>query len=241
MIFRSSKSKSENDPAEMVSAGSNGRLNTSQSSNLTAQNAMASPMDDEDVNGAPAQSSDTDADSASTQALDPVRLKQVVEMRGRLHETFGNVALAVTSVPRYRNLAIADLKPLVLDPLLRDRIAIGTLSKDGEQVEGLHAGFAIWASVSEAVDGKIREQISAGTFPVRLQPDDWNSGDINWLLDVIAPNRQMMTSLLANFRQVVKDKEMRVHPIVTQMLDAETLEKLGINRTSDLEAGQQDR
>ena len=57
----------------------------------------------------------------------------------------------------------------------------------GKPVEGTLSGIAIWASVSEEVDAKIREQIRAGTFPVRLQSGDWNSGNINWLLDVIAP------------------------------------------------------
>lgn len=52
------------------------------------------------------------------------------------------------------------------------------------------AGFAIWASTSEAVDRlSIREQIKIGTFLIRLNPEDWNSCPINWLLDVIAPAR----------------------------------------------------
>ena len=35
----------------------------------------------------------------------------------------------------------------------------------------------IWASVSDDVDAKIREQIQARTFTVRLKADDWASGD----------------------------------------------------------------
>jgi cytolysin-activating lysine-acyltransferase len=70
---------------------------------------------------------------------------------------------------------------------------------------GRLAGIAIWASVSEEVDAKIREQIKAGVFPVRLKPEDWTSGKINWLLDVIAPSTKLATSVLANFKQVIKD------------------------------------
>ena len=64
--------------------------------------------------------------------------------------------------------------------------------------------MAIWASASEAVDAKLREQIKAGVFPLRLQAEDWTSGSINWLLDVIAPNRRLATAVITNFRQVVK-------------------------------------
>lgn len=91
-------------------------------------------------------------------------------------------------------------------------------------------GVAIWASVSEEVDGKICDQIKGGVFPVRLKADDWQSGDINWLLDVIAPNQKTTANVIANFKQVVKDGDLRLHPIVTRLVDAETLEKVGAQK-----------
>jgi hypothetical protein len=44
--------------------------------------------------------------------------------------------------------------------------------------------------------------IRTGTFPLRLKPEDWTSGDINWLLDVIAPSAKLTSSVLANFGKV---------------------------------------
>lgn len=38
-------------------------------------------------------------------------------------------------------------------------------------------------------------------FPIRLKAEDWQSGDINWLLDVIAPNKKTTASVIANFKQ----------------------------------------
>ena len=81
------------------------------------------------------------------------------------------------------------------------------------------AGFAIWASVSDEVDLKIREQIKTGTFPIRLKPEDWNSGPVNWLLDVIAPDRKSTGQVIANFRQVVKEGDLRIHPQVAGLVD----------------------
>jgi hemolysin-activating ACP:hemolysin acyltransferase len=63
-----------------------------------------------------------------------------------------------------------------------------------------------------------------------LKADEWQSGDINWLLDVIAPNQKTTANVIANFKQVVKGGDLRLHPIVTRLVDAETLEKMGANK-----------
>jgi hypothetical protein len=36
--------------------------------------------------------------------------------------------------------------------------------------------------------------------------------------------------VIANFKQVVKDGDLRLHPIVTRLVDAETLEKMGASK-----------
>ncbi|MEJ8563173.1 hypothetical protein QTO30_19470 [Yoonia sp. GPGPB17] len=41
--------------------------------------------------------------------------------------------------------------------------------------------------------------------------------------------------MIANFKQVVKDGDLRLHPIVTKLVDAETLEKMGASRVSPKE------
>ena len=83
------------------------------------------------------------------------------------------------------------------------------------------------------MDGKIRDQIKAGTFPLRLSGDDWNSGEINWLIDIIAPDRKATANVIANFRQVVKEGDLRLHPIVTRLVDDETLEKMGAHKIAE--------
>lgn len=92
-------------------------------------------------------------------------------------------------------------------------------------------GMAIWAKVSEAVSARIEEQARAGNFPVRLKGNDWDSGDIVWLLDVVAANRALATSVLINFGQLSKGAPVRVHPLVRQLVDKEVLEKLSEKRT----------
>lgn len=160
-------------------------------------------------------------------ALDSAVRDKIRGARARLHEAFGKVALVMMTLPRYRHLSIADLQSLALDPLMRDRIALAAPAKDDGAQPGDMTSLAIWASVSEEVDAKIREQIKAGVFPIRLKPDEWTSGSINWLLDVIAPNQKLATAVIGNFKQVIKQGDLRIHPLVTRQVDPEVLKKMG--------------
>ncbi|MGA9581854.1 MAG: toxin-activating lysine-acyltransferase [Allosphingosinicella sp.] len=176
------------------------------------------------VNGAGAAAAD-----APSPQLDPDILRKVAQLRFQVRETFGKVVMAMLMLPRYRHQTIADLQHLVLEPLIRDRIAVAHLAQSDPELADI-AGVAIWASVSEEVDGQIREQVRAGVFPVRLKAEDWTSGSINWLLDVIAPDPKSTASVIANFNQVVKDGSLRLHPIVTRLVDDETLRKMGAEK-----------
>ena len=112
----------------------------------------------------------------------------------------------------------------MLEPLIRDRIAVAMPKPKGEgPPQGSLAGFAIWASVSDEVNAKIQEQIKANVFPVRLKPEDWASGETVWILDVIAQTKELATAVLKNLRHVVKKDHIRMHPYVAGMVDAEFL------------------
>lgn len=162
--------------------------------------------------------------------MTPELMAQIGEMRSKIQVSIGQTFLAMMDLPRYKHLSLADFSHLVVNPLLRNRVAIahksvtenGTTKVDEESI----AGIAIYATVSPAVDAKIAEQTKAGVFPLRLAPEDWTSGELPWLLDVIAADRQQATSVLANFRQVVGDKQIKIHPMVARLIDPAVLEKL---------------
>jgi cytolysin-activating lysine-acyltransferase len=170
--------------------------------------------------------------AAANPQLDPELLKKIAELRSHVRESFGKAVMAMMMMPRYRHQTLGDLQHLVLDPLIRDRIAIA-YPGDSQAAGGADiTGLAIWASVSEEVDAAIRDQIRAGVFPIRLKPEDWNSGSVNWLLDVIAPDPRTTARVIANFKQVVKEGSLRLHPLITRLVDEETLKKMGAERLS---------
>ncbi|WP_375415422.1 hypothetical protein [uncultured Bradyrhizobium sp.] len=59
------------------------------------------------------------------------------------------------------------------------------------------------------------------------------------LLDVIAPSQKVATAVLANFKQVVKDKPVRIlHPLVSQLVDPAVLEKMKARPVGEAENGE---
>jgi hemolysin-activating ACP:hemolysin acyltransferase len=177
-----------------------------------------------------AMTDDSQVNGRTAPQPSPEVVAKIHELRTQVRESFGQVVMAIMNLPRYRHQSLGDLSQLVLEPLIRDRIALARPAKEEPGMLTDIAGFAIWASVSEEVDAKIREQIKAGTFPVRLKPEDWQSGSVNWLLDVIAPDRKTAGRVIANFAQVVKTGELRLHPQIGGLVEKELLEKMGGSR-----------
>jgi len=164
--------------------------------------------------------------SGGTASPSPEMLEKLGEVRSKLSTAFSQVTMAMITTPRYRNLSIADLEWLVLEPLLRHRIAIAAARKGEDRGADPIVGFAVWAKVSDEVNAKIEEQVRAGTFPVRLRGADWNSGEIVWLLDVVATDRKLAGAVLMNFGQLAKGVPVRVHPMVARVVEPGVLTKL---------------
>lgn len=177
-------------------------------------------------------SADTVDESVASSSDNPATVSEpppthTPERARRLREDLGTAIAAVVELPRYRHLSIGELRNLILDPLRRNRIAFANIinDKDEKKQERL-AGFAIWASVSEAVNAKIAEQIKTGVYPIRLSNEDWSSGDVLWLLDVVAPSQRLVTAVVVNFGQIAGERPVRVHPGISRLIDPSVLDSL---------------
>jgi len=178
----------------------------------------------EDLKGAPeerAASAPIGAPAANAPPapkVDAELARALQEFRQHLQMSFAKVVLTMMATPRYKNCSLTDLEHLVLEPLARNHIAIAQATAANEDAapsqDGSMVGIAIWAKVSPDVDAKIRGQIEAGVFPIHLTGQDWASGDIAWLLDVIAPNQTLAAAVFANFKQVAGEGRVFVHPVV---------------------------
>ena len=93
--------------------------------------------------------------------------------------TFSRVVSVLMRSPHYKHYTLADLEWLVVPPLLAGQCAVMEATINGRQVP---VAVALWASVSEDVDKRLSENLTA---PVKLRPDEWQSGDVLWLIDAV--------------------------------------------------------
>ncbi len=114
----------------------------------------------------------------------PTRLLQ-----DRVNKTtiaFGEIVALLSRSSYFRHMSLVDLEWLVIPPLMHNQVS--TVRGKVKDQEGLTIplGLALWARVSEEVDKKLEAQKQANA-PFRLAPQEWKSGNIPWLLAVVAP------------------------------------------------------
>ena len=63
-------------------------------------------------------------DIAPPTEINPELAAKIAAVRTHIRESFGKVVMAMMMLPRYRSQTLADLQHLVLEPLMRDRVAI---------------------------------------------------------------------------------------------------------------------
>lgn len=79
-------------------------------------------------------------------------------------------------------------------------------------------GLALWAHVSEDVDKKLEAQQQAN-MPFRLAPHEWKSGEIPWLLTVLAPKEVAQELEKKLEGSVSKDKTYKRYALTSRRAD----------------------
>lgn len=100
------------------------------------------------------------------------------------------VSLMIRS-PQHRAYTLSDLEWLFLPALKRNQFKIAEAKINNMNVP---AGFLLWASVSPEVDKRLTD--NSGTL-IRLNPEEWTSGNILWLIETVGDPRAMRPLLKA--------------------------------------------
>ena len=126
-------------------------------------------------------------DARQTNALQLAAIKKAV--------AFTQIVSTLMRSSAHKQHALADLQWLVLPALERGQFKIAEAKKEPNGLS-VPAGFLFWASVSPEVDKRLSENLDT---PTRLKPDEWNSGEILWLVETLGDPRALRT-LLKHFR-----------------------------------------
>lgn len=93
--------------------------------------------------------------------------------------------------PQYKHHSLADLEWLVVPALLAGQFSLTTApsNKTGSTTA---VGVVLWACVSEETD---RQLSGAPRHPIRLNQQDWNSGDVIWVIASVGDGRVLQEML----------------------------------------------
>jgi hemolysin-activating ACP:hemolysin acyltransferase len=111
-------------------------------------------------------------------------LKESEQLRQRdllFGAAFAKIVSLMMHSPAHEDLRLSDLKWLLVPPLLADQFAIVEAVQEGAVLPSPYAA-ALWARVSPEVDRRLSEDKDRS---VRLTVDEWQSGNILWIIHAV--------------------------------------------------------
>lgn len=98
--------------------------------------------------------------------------------RDDMTRLLGQIVSLMGQSPSHRHIFLADLEWLVLPPLTKRQVRIWRRRTERGAAPVVYAS---WAMVTEEVEQRLLQ----GQH--RLRPEEWDGGNIPWLIDLVAP------------------------------------------------------
>ena len=121
------------------------------------------------------------ANDPGAASMTPEGREKAVAQSKKILAAFGEITSVLMRSPNHKHHSIADLEWLVVPAVTTGQFSVaGGHAKSN----GLLVPMAVvfWASVSEDVDKRLSASLKD---PIKLQPNEWKSGDILWLVDAV--------------------------------------------------------
>ncbi len=170
------------------------------------------PETNESVAGAssppPADSGEAGA-AASDQGVSPEVAAQRRKLSKELQAAFGSIVSIMMRTPNLRQATLADVEALVVPAVATGQFAVAE-AQSKENGATAPVAAVLWANVSEEVDCRLSVE---GDKPVKLEPKDWKSGDIPWLVMAIGDKRFLKSML-----EQVQSKTLNGRPLKTRKM-----------------------
>jgi cytolysin-activating lysine-acyltransferase len=146
------------------------------------------------------------APNASSEYL----VQRQAQQAQRQSVAFAQIVSLLMQSPLYRHFSIADIEWLVLPPLATGMF---TLAEVKAQATGpsVPAAVVLWANVSPEVDARLSTNLSA---PIRLRPDEWRSGDQQWVIAAVGDQKVVNTVLKQLSNSTLKGRNVKVRAVV---------------------------
>lgn len=138
--------------------------------------------------------------SKAPEAAKPVpsedQLRKMAVAYKALASTFGEIVTLLMRSPQYKDLSIADMEWLVLPALRTGQFSLANVQS---RTNGSTAPVALvlWACVSDEVD----KRLSTALKPIPpLEPQEWKSGGIIWVIAAVG-DRRILRDMLQRLQE----------------------------------------
>ena len=156
--------------------------------------------------GAFINTSQRDATFSDTQKQEQQKRIAGAVMTKLISATIGDCAVVMARSSSHKHYSFADLEWIVLPAVAAGQIYIAEAQHE-DQGFRVPVAFVTWAKVSTDVDKRLRD---GAQTKVRLQPDEWTSGDTLWLIDMVGDPRGIASALGTLQAGPFKDKTVNV-------------------------------
>ncbi len=155
---------------------------------------------------APAAKANGAAQQAGTANVNMEEIKAGFERSRRTLIALGEIVAVLMKSPEYRNATLANVQALAAPAIASGQYMVLTAHQKSRGAAAPIA-LAMWASVSAEVDRRLTQ---ADAQNLNLQPPDWTSGNIVWLL-VVAGDQRAIPAMLAQLQKSkFKDKVVKL-------------------------------
>ena len=105
--------------------------------------------------------------------------------------SIGDSAIVMSRSPAHKHFSLADIEWMILPPVLTGQFYVAEMA---HEETGFHVPIALatFAFVSEDVDHRLQSDLSRAP---RLRPDEWQSGEIGWIIDLAGDPRGISAAL----------------------------------------------
>ncbi len=177
-----------------------------------SQNSQAS-----DIAAQQKQTPVTPANGAAVQASPPaLDEKAQAFWRGKLATAnFGGAVSLFMRSPAHKHLTLNDLEQCLVPPLRLNQFMLAELKQPNGQA--VPAALVLWARVSAEVDARLS---AAPGYPIRLHPNEWQSGDVFWIIDAVGEPKAVQQCIEALTKTAFQGKQFKaMHSAVRKVRD----------------------
>ncbi len=141
-------------------------------------------------------------DGIAPQALPQEELKRRAIIAKQVAASFGEIVTLLMRSPSDRKRPLEDLEWMIAPALMTGQFAVAD-AQAKESGAVMPIGAVLWAFVSEEVDQRLTKAIEQ---PIRLEPKEWRSGPIPWVVTAIGEPKVVGGLLQQLTKTIFKDQ-----------------------------------